>query len=98
MKNDVWRIVSAIFMLVAGTVLSYLGFFQPPVGEISESVLMFTAQALVYAGSAFGIDLMIDYILCRPPSGKANPKLTWSLRLLRASVDAKIKKRAKQQE
>ena len=98
MKNDVWRIVSAIFMLVAGTVLSYLGFFQPPVGEISESVLMFTAQALVYAGSAFGIDLMIDYILCRPPSGKANPKRTWSLRLLRASVDAKIKKRAKQQE
>ena len=71
MKNDVWRIVSAIFMLVAGTVLSYLGFFQPPVGEISESVLMFTAQALVYAGSAFGIDLMID---------------------------AKIRKRSKQQE
>ena len=74
MKNDVWRIVSAIFMLVAGTVLSYLGFFQPPVGEISESVLMFTAQALVYAGSAFGIDLMFDYKLRRPPSGKANPK------------------------
>lgn len=60
MKNDVWRIISAMFMLVAGTVLSYLGFFQPPVGEISESVLLFTAQALVYAGSAFGIDLMID--------------------------------------
>ena len=71
MKNDTWRIISAIFMLVAGTVLSYLGFFQPPVGEISESVLMFTAQALVYAGSAFGIDLMID---------------------------AKIRKRSKQQE
>jgi len=29
---------------------------------------------LVYAGSAFGIDLMIDYKLRRPPSGKANPK------------------------
>ena len=27
MKTDVWRIVSAIFMLVAGTVLSYRGFF-----------------------------------------------------------------------
>ncbi|MBR2193966.1 MAG: hypothetical protein IJ910_11765 [Bacteroidaceae bacterium] len=72
MKNsDTWRIVSALFMLVAGAVLSYLGFFMPPLGEISESVLMFTAQALVYAGSAFGIDLMID---------------------------AKIRKRAKQQE
>ena len=69
--SDNWRVFSALFMLVAGTVLSYLGFFQPPVGEISESVLMFTAQALVYAGSAFGIDLMID---------------------------AKIRKRSKQQE
>jgi len=29
---------------------------------------------LVYAGSAFGIDLMIDYKLRRPPSGKANLK------------------------
>ena len=53
---------------------------------------------LVYAGSAFGIDLMINYKLRRPPSGKATPKWTWFLRLLRASVDAKIRKRAKQQE
>ena len=26
MKPDAWRIINAIFMLVAGTVLSYLGF------------------------------------------------------------------------
>ena len=58
--SDNWRVFSALFMLVAGAVLSYLGFFMPPLVEISESVLMFTAQALVYAGSAFGIDLMID--------------------------------------
>lgn len=61
MKNtDGWRIFSAMFMLLAGTGLSIAGFIQPPVGEISDSVLMFTAQALVYAGSAFGIDIMID--------------------------------------
>jgi hypothetical protein len=58
--SDGWRIFSAMFMLLAGTGLSIAGFIQPPVGEISDSVLMFTAQALVYAGSAFGIDIMID--------------------------------------
>ena len=61
MKNaDCWRIFSAVFMLLSGTGLSIAGFVMPPVGEISDSVLMFTAQALVYAGSAFGIDIMID--------------------------------------
>jgi len=60
MKTDGWRIFSALFMLLAGTGLSIAGFVMPPVGEISDSVLMFTAQALVYAGSAFGIDIMID--------------------------------------
>ena len=60
MKADGWRIFSALFMLLAGTGLSIAGFVMPPVGEISDSVLMFTAQALVYAGSAFGIDIMID--------------------------------------
>jgi hypothetical protein len=60
MKTDGWRIFSAVFMLLSGTGLSIAGFVMPPVGEISDSVLMFTAQALVYAGSAFGIDIMID--------------------------------------
>ena len=42
-------------MLVAGVGLSIAGFIVPPTGEISDSVLMFTAQCLVYAGSALGI-------------------------------------------
>jgi hypothetical protein len=40
--------------------LSIAGFVVPPVGEISDSVLWFTAQCLIYAGSALGIDVMID--------------------------------------
>jgi hypothetical protein len=40
--------------------LSVAGFIVPPVGEISDSVLWFTAQCLIYAGSALGIDVLID--------------------------------------
>ena len=31
-----------------------------PVGEIHDSVLWYFAQCLIYAGSAVGIDLIID--------------------------------------
>lgn len=47
-------------MLAAGVALSAAGFCVPPVGEISDSVLWFFAQCLIYAGTALGIDVMID--------------------------------------
>ena len=50
-------------MLAAGVGLSTAGFFVPPVGEISDSVLWFFAQCLIYAGTALGIDVMIDHKL-----------------------------------
>lgn len=46
---------SAIAMLFVGTTLSIIGFIVPPTGEISNSVLAFFGQCLVYAGSVFGI-------------------------------------------
>ena len=51
---------TAIGMLVAGVGLSIAGFIVPNTGEISDSVLMFTAQCLVYAGSALGINVYIN--------------------------------------
>lgn len=47
-------------MLAVGTGMASAGFVVPPTGEISPSVLMFTAQAFIFAGSAVGIDVMID--------------------------------------
>ena len=47
-------------MLAVGTGMASAGFIVPPTGEISPSVLMFTAQAFIFAGSAVGIDVMID--------------------------------------
>lgn len=50
----------AVAMLAVGTGMASAGFVVPPTGEISPSVLMFTAQAFIFAGSAVGIDVMID--------------------------------------
>ena len=58
-RTDI-QVFTAVAMLVAGVGLSIAGFVVPPTGEISESVLMFTAQCLVYAGSALGINVYIN--------------------------------------
>ena len=58
-RTDI-QVFSAIAMLVAGVGLSIAGFIVPATGEISDSVLMFTAQCLVYAGSALGINVYIN--------------------------------------
>lgn len=54
------QIYSAIAMLFVGSCLSVAGFCVPPVGEISDSVLWFFAQCLVYAGSIFGVSIYIQ--------------------------------------
>ena len=54
------RSLTAVGMLAAGVGLSIAGFAVPPVGEISDSVLWFFAQCLIYAGAALGIDVMIE--------------------------------------
>lgn len=50
-------------LLASGVVLSFLGFFTEPVGQISESVLWYFAQTLIYAGSVFGLKAYVDYML-----------------------------------
>ena len=60
-----FRSWTAVAMLTAGVGLSTAGFVAPPFGEISDSVLWFTAQCLIYAGSALGIDVVIDHKLRR---------------------------------
>ena len=47
-------------MLVCGVALSVAGFIVSPVGEISDSVLWFAAQTMIYAGSVFGVGIYIN--------------------------------------
>ena len=54
------RSYTAVAMLASGVGLSIAGFISPPFGEISDSVLWFFAQCLIYAGTALGFDVMIE--------------------------------------
>ncbi len=55
-----YQVFSALAMLLAGVALSIAGFIVPPVGEISDSVLWFFAQCLIYAGSIFGVSIYVQ--------------------------------------
>ena len=55
-----FQVYSAIGMLISGVALSIAGFIVPPVGEISDSVLWFFAQCLIYAGSIFGVSIYVQ--------------------------------------
>lgn len=55
-----YQVYSAIGMLISGVALSIAGFIVPPVGEISDSVLWFFAQCLIYAGSIFGVSIYVQ--------------------------------------
>ena len=43
-----------------GVALTVAGFMTPPVGEISDSVLWFAAQTMIYAGSVFGVSIYVN--------------------------------------
>ena len=55
--KDIVQYGSAVALLLSGVGLSIAGFVTPPAGEISDSVLWYFAQCLIYAGSVFGISL-----------------------------------------
>lgn len=55
------QIYSALGMLVFGCGLDIAGFCVPPIGEVSDSVLLIFAQCLIYAGSALGIDYYVRF-------------------------------------
>ena len=61
MKEKSYKgVVGALMMLMSGIALSVAGFVVDPVGEISGSVLWYVSQALIYAGSVFGVTVYID--------------------------------------
>ena len=51
---------TAVGMLLSGVALTVAGFATPPVGEISDSVLWYAAQTMIYAGSVFGVSIYVN--------------------------------------
>lgn len=54
-RKDTVTVVSALAMLAFGCLLTTIGFFMNPAGEVHESVLWVLGQCLIYAGGALGI-------------------------------------------
>ena len=52
---------SAVLMLVSGTVMGFLALGMNGWHTIPDSVLWFVAQCFVYAGSIFGVAMVINY-------------------------------------
>ena len=53
--KEIVTLSSAVFAILVGFGLTVAGFIVPPLGIISDSVFWVLGQALVYAGSIFGI-------------------------------------------
>lgn len=56
-KRETAAYITAICAFIAGWGMTIAGFIVPPTGEISDSVLWVLGQALIYAGSVFGVTM-----------------------------------------
>jgi len=64
MKQEVKEnisVITAVVLLTSGIVLSFISFFLSVDNQISDSVLWYFAQTLVYSGSIFGVKEYIDF-------------------------------------
>ena len=60
LNKDHLSIVSAIVMQLSGIALAFLSVLRSPEGEISDSVLWYVAQTLIYSGSIFGVSVYVQ--------------------------------------
>lgn len=51
---------SAIVVLTSGIVLAYVSYFTSLMRDVTDNVLWYFAQTLMYAGSIFGVAIAID--------------------------------------
>lgn len=51
---------SAIVVLTSGIVLAYVSYFTSQMRDVTDNVLWYFAQTLMYAGSIFGVAIAID--------------------------------------
>lgn len=51
---------SAIVVLTSGIVLAYVSYFTSQMRDVTDNVLWYFSQTLMYAGSIFGVTIAID--------------------------------------
>ena len=55
--KDKIQYFTAVLMLISGVVLAFFSFFMKD--DVTEGVLWYVAQCVVYAGSIFGVSIYI---------------------------------------
>ncbi len=55
------QLTLAVMLSLAGMVLLFLGFYSPPVGQISPSVLVAFGEVSTFSGALLGIDYHYRY-------------------------------------
>lgn len=55
------QFAAALFVILCGLVLMFMGFFAVPVGEISASVLTALGECFTFGGSLWGIERTYNY-------------------------------------
>lgn len=58
-SKELFQYVSASVMLLSGVILAFVCFFLNHY-EINDSVEWYVSQVLIYAGSVFGVSLVIN--------------------------------------
>lgn len=56
-KNRFWL---GVFLVIVGVILTFIGFFTPPVGEIHGSVLGAVGEFLALGGALVGADAYVE--------------------------------------
>lgn len=51
---------SAVVVLTSGIVLAYVSYFTSQMRDVTDNVLWYFAQTLMYAGSIFGVAIAIE--------------------------------------
>lgn len=55
------QIILSVILVFAGLTLLFFGFFAPPYGDISNSILVSYGEVSTFAGSLLGVDYHYKY-------------------------------------
>ena len=54
-KKDIWMYSIGSVVILLGWIITFIGMFLPPPGEIHSSVLLVLGQSLVFGAAIFGV-------------------------------------------
>ena len=64
------QLIRGIFVVIAGLVLLFLGFYAIPVGEISPTVLTAFGEVATFSGALIGIDYSYKFKMFKEQESK----------------------------